>query len=172
MKTINIGDHIIDLNSSNIEYKGNEHDITLGLDSAGNRFSLRLSYSDFIFDVEIMSFYIESKHGNQYAHLKHLYVPESLQGFGIGKMSLATFYNLMKLNNISMFSMKFGGGSDSYSYLRHLGFNNKIINKSENMGQQGDSVMVGEYRSLGSRYDEWKLDPISISEFPKSFFNL
>lgn len=169
MSTIYVEDHIVNLEHNSVEYNGDKYDIVLGLNT-GNRYTLRLTYEKMIFDVEVMTFHIETKNGKKYAHLKHLYVPDSIQGFGIGKMCLAIFYNLMKINNINMFSMKFGGGSDSYSYLRSLGFSNKIINKNKNIGQQSDSVMVGEYKSLGSRYDEWKLDPISISEYPTSFF--
>lgn len=171
MRTINVDNHTIKINHNSIDYISDEYDITLAL-MTGNQYKIRLTYENRIIDVEVMSFYIELKHGNKYANLKHLYVPDSLQGFGIGKLCMAIFYNLMELNNISMFKIKFGGGSSSYSFLNHIGFNSKYIDTIENMGQQGTSVVVGNYESFGSDYhNKWKLDPIPISEYPTNFFS-
>lgn len=169
MNTITIGEHIVEVDPNDVEYKGDEHNITIGLVN-GNRYTLRLTYDNYVIDEEVLTFYIESHHGNQYAHLKHLYVPESLQGFGIGKMCLAIFHNLLKQNNINQFAMKFGGGSKSYSFLTSLGFDDRYIDTIQNMGPQGKSVVVGEFESFGSHQGQWKLDPISLSNFPTGFF--
>jgi hypothetical protein len=171
MPDINIKEHTVKMSSNNIEYTSDKHNITMCLDEGIHRYAILLTYDDKIFNEKVMTFYVESKHGKTYARLIHLNIPELIQGFGIGKMCLAIFYNMLQMKNISMFSMKFGGGSDSYSYLKHLGFNEQYIQTSRNTRMQSDSVVVGEYKSLGSRYDEWKLDPIPISEYPTDFFN-
>jgi hypothetical protein len=167
MKTINIREHSVKISAKNVEYTGQEHDITFSLDT-GNPYILKLNYEEYIFDCEVMKFYFETKHGQQYARLKHLYIPESIQGLGLGKLCLSIFYNFVTSNGINMFSMKFGGGAESYKFLKSAGFSDKYIETKSNLGIQGNSVVVGEYKSFGSEHNQWKLDPISISEFPES----
>lgn len=172
MVDIKVKQHTIEMSLNHIEYENVEdHNMTVCLVNGNQRYTLRLTYDNKIIDEKVMTIYVESKNGTRYAHLRHLNIPKSIRGIGIGKMCLAIFYNILQMKNINMFSMKFGGGSDSYSYLRYLGFNEKYVNTSRNTKSQGDSAMVGEYKSLGSRHDEWKLDPISISEFPTHFFD-
>lgn len=170
MMKIQTKDHTVNVSQKTVDYLGEDHDITLALVN-GSRCTLRMTYEHYIVDEKVMSFYVESKHGKEYAHLNHLYVPESVRGFGVGRMCLAVFYALIKSRGIDRFSMKFGGGGDSVSFLKSMGFSGEYIETSRNTQAQGDSVVVGEYESLGNRYDHWTLDPISIKHFPTGFFN-
>lgn len=163
-------EHVVNVRPKEVEYIAEKHDITLAL-STGNRHDLRMTYEEYVIDQNIMSFYLESKHGKTYAHLNHLFVPDSLRGFGIGKLCLSIFYSLLKLKNIEKFSIKFGGGKDSGKFLRTIGFDAQYIETSANADLQGDSVVVGDYKSFGRGYQKWTLDPISISNFPTEFFD-
>lgn len=163
MKQIQVDEHTISLSQSEVTYTSSEYDITLVLDTKTDKYNLRLTYDTYVIDEKIMTFYIESGRCDKYGHLQHLYIPSSIQGLGLGKLSLAIFYELLQLNNLSKFSMKFGGGSNSYSYLSNIGFDTKYLEVEQ------DSVFVGEYKNFGSAR-EWTLDPISINNYPTSFY--
>lgn len=162
-------EHTVDVRSNQVEYISNKHDINLKL-LTKNRYELRITYKDKVISQNIMTFNINSKHSTTYAHLNHLFIPDTIRGYGIGKLCLSIFYSLLKLENINKFSMKFGGGKNSARFLRRIGFSNRYIETATKEDLQDDSVFVGDFKSFGS-HKQWNLDPIPISNFPTKFFN-
>lgn len=100
--------------------------------------------------------------------MDHLYVPEDHQGNSLGKIGVAFFYHLLDYHNYRKFSIKFGGGDSSASFLGKLGFNHTNIHSKKDVEYTGSSVMVGDLTEKGRH---WSLRPISISEFPTKFFS-
>lgn len=102
--------------------------------------------------------------------LYHLQVPEPYQGIGFGKLGLALFYYILNVSNYNKYAIKFGGGEKSAGFLGSLGFSDEYIHTAQDSDFVGDSVMFGEFSSTGERPYDWRLDPVPISTFPRSFF--
>lgn len=166
--------HCVDLSSTDVQYVGDNKNIEMGLYiSSSGRYTLHIKYvEEELFDEKIMSFCVKNEHGVEYAYLDHLYIPKSAEGIGLGKLCLSVFYAIMKRQKIDGFCMKFGGGSKSLSFLRNLDFPTGYTDTIRNRGHQSNSVVMGDYQSLGNRCDQWDLRPIHIDNFPDSFVRI
>lgn len=115
---------------------------------------------------DVMTCY--EKKGGLFLH--HLDVPE--QGRGLGKLGLAVFYVVCRVQEYDSFCIKFGGGEQSKQFLEHLGFAEEQTAVVQDADYGQPSVVFGDVETVEERTHGWALNHVSLTDFPTSFFTL
>lgn len=161
-KTLTVDDYTIEISGD--EVTCNADDFDLFFDDRSHKTLYVEPNNDASF--ELMSCQKEQS-GSLF--MDHLFVPDNHRGDSLGKIGVAFFYYLLDNRGYRKFSIKFGGGDASASFLGRLGFGHTDIHSKKDVEYTGQSVMVGDLTEEGRH---WSLRPISTSNFPTGFFSL
>lgn len=95
-----------------------------------------------------------------------LYHLESeVSGEDFGKLGLALFWGIAMELGLESYAMRFGGGHDSESWLKHLRFPEEHISRMQHSQTEGDYTVV-----VGRGIEKGRIVPVNFSEFPTGFF--
>lgn len=169
MRRIKVKDLILEINNNDVNLISN-YDLCLRYKPGSKVKSLQLfSDGDQIKNIGKL---LNIRTEKNYLFMDHLNVPNNHRGKGLGSLSLAFFYYILQNSPYDKFAMKFGDGNKNKSFLLHHGFSSEFVHTKKDTDFKSKSAIAGKLNTYGSENYEWTIDPISISNYPTSFFEI